>query len=99
MSTVEDFKQAWKELEVEEAKRGFLAHLAAYIIVNVFLIIVNLLTSPTALWFYWVLIGWGIGLAFHYVFSRERFVVSEWEKKAGSVEIRAREKQKKAKTS
>ncbi|MEM1563718.1 MAG: 2TM domain-containing protein [Candidatus Bathyarchaeia archaeon] len=97
MSSVDDFKQAWKELEIEEANREFLSHLAAYIIINVFLIIVNMLTSPKTLWFYWVLVGWGIGLAFHFVFSREQFVVSEWEKKAGRVEIRAREKQKKTK--
>jgi len=31
MSSVEDFKRAWKELEIEEAKKKFLAHLAAYI--------------------------------------------------------------------
>jgi hypothetical protein len=95
MSSVEDFKQAWKELEVEESKRDFLAHLVAYIIVNVFLIFVNLYTSPDHLWFPWVLGGWGIGLAFHFAFSRERFVVAEWEKKAGRVELRARKKHEK----
>jgi hypothetical protein len=36
--------------------------------------------------------GWGIGLAFHFAFSRERFVVAEWEKKAGRVELRVRKK-------
>lgn len=95
MSSVEDFKQAWKELELEEAKRGFLSHLASYVIVNVFLISINLLTSPGSLWFYWVILGWGIGLAFHFVFSRKQFVISEWEKKVGRIEIRAREKSRK----
>ena len=95
MSSVEDFKQAWKELEVEEAKRDFLSHLAAYVIVNVFLVFINLLTSPENLWFYWVILGWGIGLAFHFVFSREKFVISEWEKKAGRIEIRVKEKSRK----
>jgi len=37
-----------------------------------------------------VLAGWGIGLAFHFVSSRKRFVVVEWEKKAGRVELRAK---------
>ncbi len=95
MTSVEEFKQAWKELEVEEAKRGFLAHLASYVIVNAFLIFINLYTSPDSLWFFWVLGGWGIGLAFHFVFSRERFVISEWEEKAGKVEMRAKELKKK----
>jgi hypothetical protein len=94
MSSVEDFKEAWKELEIEEAKKGFLSHLIAYVIVNVFLIFVNLYVSPESLWFPWVLGGWGIGLAFHFAFSRERFVMSEWEKKAGRVEIRAQKKKK-----
>ncbi|MEM3507376.1 MAG: 2TM domain-containing protein [Candidatus Bathyarchaeia archaeon] len=95
MSSIEDFKQVWKELEVE-AKRGFISHFAAYIIVNIFIVFVNFLTSPRVLWFYWVLLGWGIGLAFHFVFSREKFVISEWEKKAGRIEVRMKEKLKKA---
>ena len=73
----------------------FLEHLATYIIVNVFLIFVNLSQSPENLWFPWVLASWGIGLAFHFVFSRERFVVAEWEKKAGRVELRARKRHEK----
>ncbi|MEM2799420.1 MAG: 2TM domain-containing protein, partial [Candidatus Bathyarchaeia archaeon] len=44
-------------MEIEEAKRGFIAHLAAYIIMNIFLIFINLLTSPHRLWFYWVLLA------------------------------------------
>ncbi|MCS7144196.1 MAG: 2TM domain-containing protein [Archaeoglobaceae archaeon] len=92
MISVEDFKQAWKEYEIEEAKRGFLVHLTAYMIINVFFAIVNYITSPNNPWFYWLLLGWGIGLAFHFVFSRERFVIPEWEKKASRVEMKAKEK-------
>jgi hypothetical protein len=33
--------------------------------VNALLIIVNLSTTPDKLWFYWPLLGWGIGLAAH----------------------------------
>ncbi len=91
MVSVEDLKRAWKEAEIEDAKKGFLAHLSAYVIINAFLTTVNLLISPETLWFYWVSLGWGIGLAFHFVFSRERFVVSEWEKKVARIEMRARE--------
>ncbi|MEM2189281.1 MAG: 2TM domain-containing protein [Nitrososphaerota archaeon] len=59
-----------KEIEVEEAKRNFLAHLAAYVIVNTFLFFINLLTSPKALWVHWVILGWGMDLAFHFIFPR-----------------------------
>lgn len=92
---VEDFKQAWREIEVEDAKRNFLSHLAVYGIVNAFLFFINLLTSPEAFWVRWVILGWGVGLAFHFIFSRERFVAAEWEKKAGRVEIRIKEKSRK----
>jgi len=55
MSSVEDFKRAWKK--IEEVKRGFLEHLVAYIVVNIFLIFINLYASPRHLWFPWVLVA------------------------------------------
>lgn len=88
--SLEDFKSAWKELEIEEANKAFMAHLIAYIIVNCFLAFVNLYGSPGYLWFPWVLAAWGIGLAFHFAFSRPRFVVSEWEEKVAKIESRIR---------
>ncbi|MEM0453727.1 MAG: 2TM domain-containing protein [Sulfolobales archaeon] len=87
MSSLDDFKNAWKKLEIEEAKSDFLAHFTSYVIVNMFLLFVNLYTTPRHLWFLWVLAAWGVGLAFHYVFSRERFVVSNWEKKVAKIEF------------
>jgi hypothetical protein len=36
-----------------------------FLAINVFLLIINLLSSPDNLWFYWVTIFWGIGLAFN----------------------------------
>ncbi len=44
--------------------QGFKFHLLAYIIVNIILIVVNLM-NPTHIWFFWPLLGWGIGLAAH----------------------------------
>ncbi len=32
---------------------------------NLLLIVVNLLTTPNHLWFYWPLVGWGIGIIAH----------------------------------
>lgn len=90
MISVEEFKHAWKEIEIEEAKRGFLVHFSAYAIVNTFLALVNYFTSPDQFWFHWILLAWGIGLAFHFVFSRERFVIPDWEEKVAKVEMRAR---------
>ena len=45
--------------------RGFLIYFGAYVAVNVLLLAINLLTTPNTLWFYWPLLGWGIGLAGH----------------------------------
>jgi len=58
----EAYQQAKRRVE---AKLGFFIHLAVYVGVNLLLIIINLLTAPRHLWFYWPLIGWGIGLFFH----------------------------------
>ncbi len=63
---------------VKELK-GFYGNLISYCIVIPFLVIINLLTSPGQLWFYWPMLGWGIGLLAHgmNVFSIGR----NWEEK------------------
>ena len=33
--TLEDYKRAYREMEKEEARRGFIAHLVIYILVNI----------------------------------------------------------------
>ena len=48
-----------------QAKIGFFKHAGVYAVVNMALLAANLVTSPGALWFFWPLIGWGIGLAAH----------------------------------
>ncbi|MBU8883754.1 2TM domain-containing protein [Kaistella sp. DKR-2] len=49
---------------VKELK-GFYANLMSYCLVIPFLIFVNLYTSPKHIWFWWPMLGWGIGLASH----------------------------------
>jgi hypothetical protein len=44
---------------------GFKIHLAAFVAVNLLLLAVNLLTTPNHLWFFWPLVGWGIGIVAH----------------------------------
>lgn len=48
-----------------QVKLSFFGHLVIYLVVNLALLALNLLTSPGSLWFYWALLGWGIGLAAH----------------------------------
>jgi hypothetical protein len=45
--------------------RGFYTHATVFVLVNLFLIAVNLIGSPHQLWFFYPLIGWGIGLGMH----------------------------------
>ncbi len=92
--SLEDFKEALKELRVVKARRGFISHLAAYIIVNSFLIFINLWTSPSTLWFPFPFAGWGIGLAFHYLASRPSSIIEEAEKEIALIEHHARKRKK-----
>ncbi len=65
---------------VEEI-RGFYGNLISYIVVNCFLIVINLTTSPNHLWFYWPLLWWGVGVVFHglKVFNYMPFFGRGWE--------------------
>ncbi|MFH1950375.1 MAG: 2TM domain-containing protein [Pseudomonadota bacterium] len=74
----------------EEAKRrvkelkDFYTNLLTYVGVNVLLIIINLITSPGSLWFYWVTIFWGIGIVLHaskVFIVKGKFLGKEWEDK------------------
>ena len=49
----------------DRAARGFLIHLGIYVLVVGLLAALNLYRNPGNLWFIWVLIGWGIGVAAH----------------------------------
>ncbi len=77
----EKYREAKKR--VKELK-DFYRNLLTYVGVNILLIIINLLTSPGSLWFYWVTIFWGIGIVLHaskvFIF-KGKFLGKEWEEK------------------
>jgi hypothetical protein len=52
--------------ELAKARVEFREHLWIYVLVNVFMIIINLWFSPMFFWFPFVLIFWGIGLLAHF---------------------------------
>lgn len=66
--------------KVEEIK-AFYGHLYSYILINVGIIILNLLTYPDYLWFLWPAISWGLGVAIHAVsvFNIMPFMGPDWE--------------------
>ncbi|MEA2024499.1 MAG: 2TM domain-containing protein [Actinomycetota bacterium] len=47
--------------------RDFYVHVAVYVVVNIGLVLLDLAQGDGIQWAYWVMIGWGIGLAAHAV--------------------------------
>jgi len=62
--------------------KGFYIHLAQYVLVIAVLSVINALTTPNRWWVQWVIMGWGIGVFFHWLQISERFGLfgSKWEK-------------------
>ncbi|MHC8965726.1 2TM domain-containing protein [Priestia aryabhattai] len=63
--------------------KGFYIHLCVYILVNVFLLIVNLIQSPNDLWATKSIFGWGIGVLVHMLILVffNFFNIQNWEEK------------------
>jgi uncharacterized protein YhhL (DUF1145 family) len=77
----EKYEKAKKR--VEELKK-FYGNLVTYGVINIILIIINLVTSPGSLWFYWVTIFWGIAILLHaskVFILKGKFLGEEWEEK------------------
>ncbi len=88
--SLEEYKKAYREIRKEEEKIGFLVHLVVYVLVNVMLIAINFIYSPEDIWFFYPLIGWGIGISMHYLFG-VRWLEKKLEEKEAKAEYRARE--------
>ncbi len=92
-----DEEQAYRQARAEaRAIRDFYGHLAIFVIVNIGLFIIDMLTDGGP-WFYWSLLGWGIGIAVHAVsvFAPWRDQSRQWEeRKAQQILERRREGRK-----
>lgn len=66
-----------------ESLRWFYFHLGVYLLVNLFLFLLNIITSPDSLWFYWPLLAWGVGLILHgfFVLASVRLFGADREEK------------------
>lgn len=47
------------------ANKGFKIHAIVYVAVNLLLLTIDLTVDASSLWFFWPLLGWGIGLFGH----------------------------------
>jgi len=63
--------------------KAFYSHLVTFILINCGFVALNLLTSPKYLWFFWPMLGWGIGVVCHgiSVFNFNPFFNNDWEQK------------------
>jgi hypothetical protein len=75
-----------------EELQGFYIHLFVYAAVNAGLFAINALTRDGgAWWFYWPLLGWGIGLTIHALVTFAGLFSQDWkERKAAELYDRAR---------
>jgi hypothetical protein len=65
--------EEWARKQAKE-QRDFYAHLASYAVVMVLLFVIDLL-SGGSWWFFWPMLGWGVGIVMHAasVFGENRF--------------------------
>jgi transcriptional regulator with XRE-family HTH domain len=63
--------------------KGFYMHVAEFVLIIAFLVLVNLLTSPQRIWVHWAAIPWAMVLALHglKVFDKIPFLNADWEKR------------------
>ena len=74
--------------KIAKKKADFIKHFIIYIVIIIFLAIINNVTSPGYQWWLWPALGWGIGVTMNffsvYVFKggelEERIMRSELEK-------------------
>lgn len=81
-----DETMTWEEqraIEYVRDVKGFYSSLAAFLIIVPMLFIMNYFVTPSYIWAWWVLFGWGIGIATHAlsVFEVFKFFDADWEKK------------------
>jgi hypothetical protein len=80
MEDIEKYKRAKERLE---ELKGFYIHGIIYILVNLAMAIFNIISTPDYYWFFFPLIGWGIGLVIHAlsVYANGKLFGANWEEK------------------
>ena len=89
-----DIKATRARKRVEDIK-GFYQHLLAYCLFTPFTIFINYKTYWDYKWFWFSIIGWGIGLAIHAfsVFVKKGVFSSNWEQRKIEELMRREEEQ------
>lgn len=90
MSRDDAYQKASKKVK---AKKDFYNHFGTYVVMGIFFFLLNAATAWGNWWFYWPLLGWGIGVFFHYLDAFGLPGVGQvnqpdWEEKAIDEELR-----------
>ena len=64
MKTNDPYEKARKRVKT---KKEFYQHFNSYVSVGAFLLVLNIVTSFGDWWFFYPMMGWGIGLAIHFM--------------------------------
>jgi hypothetical protein len=91
--SLDEYKLAYREIVKEEEKRGFFVHLTIYVLINAMLVVINMLYTPQEIWFFYPLLGWGIGLLMHYLFG-VRWLEKALKEREAKAEYRVKEKRR-----
>ena len=67
--SVEEYKQKSREYEMNESRKGLIAHTVVVSAVSVLLAAINLTVSPEFMWFVFPAAGMSVGVVMHYVFG------------------------------
>ncbi|WP_071191446.1 2TM domain-containing protein [Trichormus sp. NMC-1] len=54
-----------QQISNSQKRKEFKSHLISFIVINGFLILLNLFTSPSYFWAIYPILGWGLGLLLH----------------------------------
>lgn len=84
--SLNEHNMTWEEQKAFEYVRdvkGFYSHLITFLVTIAGLFVFNLIVSPSYLWVFWAIFGWGIGLISHgvSVFEVFNFFGADWEKR------------------
>jgi hypothetical protein len=86
--TEEQLRQA--AIKRLKKRRDFRNHVVTYVIINAFLVVIWYFTDRGYFWPMWVMIGWGIGLAFNAWDVYGRKEISDTEIQAEMDKLRGR---------
>lgn len=75
-----------------KAKKGFYTHLASFVSVGIFFLLLNLFTYEGELWFFFPLLPWMVGVLIHYFttfgFPGTEIMTDGWEERQLEKEVR-----------